>query len=667
MEQQIINNLPKHLLDIPAFFAVKPNKVPKVNDWGNPKNQKSYKDVRGLMGFDITKADILVFDFDNALDKDGNWRNDKVKATFERIMQLNPYSEISISNKGIHIAVKPTKGKFDKITNAGANVLYFDDDHKAKDCPKLEIFYGSKARYILFTGKVFHCKPKTPIPEGELVDLLVAKILDEIHLANKNSAYLVRTEENQKGKVASTLGATYQKPKREGFMTSREVAAWLQVTEWTVRDWRKRGIFNEDIKDHKGVYWYSIERVEQLKSVYRTNDKDPADNISAAHMKHYSDNDDDNCFSELDNIKDALKYIPADLPYQDWLNVLMAAHSFDSSPSMMFIMDEWSKTAPNVYKDGEVAYKWQSFNPSDGITIATLFDYAKKYGYVYKHKSKKKYPPDFLTNNSNSTNSQSQVPSKKRNDDDIISEIIANLQRDKKGEKILASTYNFKLILNNDPFIKGCIGYDEFNQMPTRLKIFSWTKNNRVKDNWRDVDDAGIQDYIALTYGIRNQAVFNTTFLVFTHMNTFHPVREYLNNLPEWDGVERAETFFINTLGVKDSIYSRTVTNKWLLAAVVRVMHPASKFDYCLVFKGEQGIGKSTVVKNLGVDWFNDSISNIDNKDGVEGLLGRWIIELGEMQATKKADNEAIKAFISRTEDIIRLPYNKRCCDKVKL
>ena len=148
MEQQIISNLPRHLLDIPAFFAVKPNKVPKVNDWGNPKNQKSYKDVRGLMGFDITKAGILVFDFDNALDKDGNWRNDKVKSTFERIMQLNPYSEISISNKGIHIAVKPTKGKFDKITNAGANVLYFDDDHKAKDCPKLEIFYGSKARYI---------------------------------------------------------------------------------------------------------------------------------------------------------------------------------------------------------------------------------------------------------------------------------------------------------------------------------------------------------------------------------------------------------------------------------------------------------------------------------------------------------------------------------------
>ncbi len=34
------------------------------------------------------------------------------------------------------------------------------------------------------------------------------------------------------------------------------------------------GLDVEDIKDHNGVYWYSIERVKQLKSVYRQDWQD---------------------------------------------------------------------------------------------------------------------------------------------------------------------------------------------------------------------------------------------------------------------------------------------------------------------------------------------------------------------------------------------------------
>ena len=577
---QLISNLPNPLLDIPAFFAVKPNKVPIVKDWGNPKNQNYYNKIEGLMGFDITKAGILVFDFDHVLNKDGSFCNEKAKNTFERIMQLNPYTEVSISLGGIHIAVKPTKGKFDKITNAGANILYFDDNHKAKDCPKLEIFYGSKARYVLFTGNVFRCKPNTPIPEGELVDLLVQKILDEIHQSKVN--------------------------------------------------------------------------------------KNPADTLPAMHMKqdNNSNNNNNDYNFTLEEIKEALKHIPADLPYNDWLNILMAAHSFDSGVAMMNIMDDWSRTAPSKYKEGLVDYNWKGFNSSDGITIATLFKYAKDYGFdhraFYREYHKNNNTPPKSKDKFSDEVVEKFILDKVNNNTSVIDNIKDNLQTNSKGDRALSNTYNFKLILQNDPLIKDSIGYDLFNEMPTRLKKFSWTSNNLKKDNWRDVDDAGVQNYIDLTYGIRNVSIFNTTFLEFTYKNSFHPVREYLNNLPEWDKVERSETFFINALGVEDSTYSRTVSFKWLLASVVRIMHPASKFDYCLVFKGNQGIGKSTVAKKLGVNWFNDSISNIDNKDGVEGLLGSWIIELGEMQATRKADNEAIKAFISRTEDIIRLPYKKR-------
>ena len=98
----------------------------------------------------------------------------------------------------------------------------------------------------------------------------------------------------------------------------------------------------------------------------------------------------------------------------------------------------------------------------------------------------------------------------------------------------------------------------------------------------------------------------------------------------------------------------------WLKAAIARVYYPGCKFDYCLVLKGAQGKGKSTVLAKLGGQWFNDSIFDINGKEALENLQGNWIIELGEMQAAKRADNEAIKAFISRRVDKFRLPYERR-------
>ncbi|MGI6735940.1 MAG: hypothetical protein ACOX41_01330 [Anaerovoracaceae bacterium] len=42
----------------------------------------------------------------------------------------------------------------------------------------------------------------------------------------------------------------------------------------------------------------------------------------------------------------------------------------------------------------------------------------------------------------------------------------------------------------------------------------------------------------------------------------FHPVRDYLNSLPEWDGVGRVEDLFIRYLLADDTEYVRTVTRK---------------------------------------------------------------------------------------------------------
>jgi putative DNA primase/helicase len=86
----------------------------------------------------------------------------------------------------------------------------------------------------------------------------------------------------------------------------------------------------------------------------------------------------------------------------------------------------------------------------------------------------------------------------------------------------------------------------------------------------------------------------------------FHPIRDYLNNL-KWDWTPRLDSILIEYLGAEDSDYTRAVTRKALVAAVARVFNPGIKFDHVLTVIGQQGKGKSTLLRKLGGSWFSDN------------------------------------------------------------
>ncbi|WP_369473340.1 VapE domain-containing protein [Secundilactobacillus kimchicus] len=159
-----------------------------------------------------------------------------------------------------------------------------------------------------------------------------------------------------------------------------------------------------------------------------------------------------------------------------------------------------------------------------------------------------------------------------------------------------------------------------------------------------------------MTYKIVNKGKVDDAFILEAEQNRYHPVREYLDGLV-WDGVKRVETLLVDYLGAENTEYVRTVTRKFLAAAVARVERPGVKFDYMLVTSGPQGIGKTSLPQILAGKWFSNSLEGVSGKDAYESLQGTWIMEMGEMNATKKADIEATKHFISKTEDIFRVAY----------
>ena len=242
-------------------------------------------------------------------------------------------------------------------------------------------------------------------------------------------------------------------------------------------------------------------------------------------------------------------------------------------------------------------------------------------------------------------------------EDDTDDSWKAKLVRTENGD-VKPLITNAVLILENEPALQG-IRYNELsNGIEVKGKL-PWPRPNKY---WRDADDAQLYTWVADRYGVQfPENRFSKALTTVTDKRRFNPLREYVQQLPEWDGVPRADTLLIDYLGAPDTEYTRAVTRKTLIGAVQRVLQPGCKFDTVLVLDGKPGIGKSTLLRKLGGKWFSDSLSLADTRDktAAEKLQGVWIMEIGEMQGTRKADVDIMKGFISRQVDEYRAAYGR--------
>jgi predicted P-loop ATPase len=231
------------------------------------------------------------------------------------------------------------------------------------------------------------------------------------------------------------------------------------------------------------------------------------------------------------------------------------------------------------------------------------------------------------------------------------------LEVSKKGD-VLNTLKNLITILECDPKLKSIA----FNQLSDGMEIKGKVPWKHPCKFWRDADDAQLISYIDLTYGAFSARNYNIAVTKVTDDRSYHPIREFLDKLPKWDGVKRLETLFIDYFNANDEEYTRAVTRKVFIAAVARVMKPGIKFDWMLVLNGPPGIGKSTIIGRLASEWFNDSLKLSDTKDktAAEKLQGYWILEIGELAGMSKVEENILKNFLSSQNDIYRASFGKR-------
>jgi len=231
------------------------------------------------------------------------------------------------------------------------------------------------------------------------------------------------------------------------------------------------------------------------------------------------------------------------------------------------------------------------------------------------------------------------------------------LEIDKSGN-IKNTLRNLTLILENDKNLTSIV----FNQLLDGMEIKGDVPWSHPSKYWRDADDAQLVSYIDKTYGTFSKRNYDIAVAKVTDDRSYHPIRTFIDSLPEWDGEKRLDTLLIDYLGAEDNEYTRAVTRKTICAAIKRVLVPGCKFDSILVLNGPQGIGKSTLIAKLAGEWFSDSLNLSDTKDktAAEKLQGYWILEIGELAGLKKAEVETLRSFLSRQNDIYRASFGRR-------
>ena len=311
-------------------------------------------------------------------------------------------------------------------------------------------------------------------------------------------------------------------------------------------------------------------------------------------------------------------------------------------------------TAGLVVYDDKFAYSHHATDPACG-KLLNAFDLVRIHKFGDETKSSYTDMCRLASNDPNvgSALLREKQEAAERDFDDWTQGLVL----DKNGI-LCNSLHNITLIMQNDRFMRN-IGFNELADGMEITGEVPWKHPSRF---WRDNDDSQLVCYVDEHYGTFSQRNYTIAVTKVVDDRSYHPIKDYFGALPDWDGTPRVETLLVDYLGADDNAYVRAVTRKTLCAAYDRIYSPGKKFDYMLVLNGEQGIGKSTLISALGMEWYSDSlsISDMNDKTAAEKLQGYWIHEIGELAGMKKADLDKVKAFISRQDDKYRASFGRR-------
>lgn len=213
---------------------------------------------------------------------------------------------------------------------------------------------------------------------------------------------------------------------------------------------------------------------------------------------------------------------------------------------------------------------------------------------------------------------------------------------------------NWDLITQNDPAFQALF-YNELTLATEITTALPWRPLAPGRESFDGKDRAALALYIERKYKIRpSRAYLDDLIAEQITGRRVNPIRDYLQGLV-WDGTPRVEECLP---GVETTDFTRMVARKALTAAVARMLNPGCKWDHMVVVYGPEGLGKSSWIEKM-FRGFDAELGRIGDKETLLTMQRSWVMIADEGNNMKKADFDAQKAFITRTSDVFRMPYDR--------
>ena len=230
--------------------------------------------------------------------------------------------------------------------------------------------------------------------------------------------------------------------------------------------------------------------------------------------------------------------------------------------------------------------------------------------------------------------------------------VMAALEVYQKGKALVPkrTKHNVTVILERDTRWAGRIWANELDGL-----IYKDAKP--ITDEDMEI----LYEWIYLHYDLHaSETHIERAIRLVAHRNRRHPIREYLQGLT-WDGTPRLGRWLANYCGASVAPLIGRIGTCWAISAVARVMDPGCKVHTCLIFKSGQGSGKSSTFELMAIreEWFSDSDIDMGSKDKYQSIQGVWIYELAELSSIRKAENTAVKSFITSRKDRYRPAFDR--------
>ncbi len=204
------------------------------------------------------------------------------------------------------------------------------------------------------------------------------------------------------------------------------------------------------------------------------------------------------------------------------------------------------------------------------------------------------------------------------------------------------------------------------NDLDESLEIFIEGQWERISDTLEAVIKTDLR---GIRYGSKGKPSLGAAKDAWTklgHKQRYNPIKDYFLDLegryePNDDGTPYINELFANFFENPDGWFGRWLF-RWMVGSIAKVLE--QQRNPMLVLVGGQHMGKSFFARWLcPIDknrHFIDQAINTDSKDHKLRLADRLIWEVPELGATtRRADIEALKAFITTRDISERPPYGR--------